>query len=95
MASQKSKVQLTPSTENIYGIYDGRVNSEIGYFIADFKKIEVRPLYKKDGRTDKSNYPRVVPNNRPSHLIINFLKFSKPSPNFISTPLPLPLLLIS
>ena len=27
-----------------------------GNFIADFKKAEVRPLYKNDGRADKSNY---------------------------------------
>ena len=36
-----------------------------GSFIADFNKIEVRPLYKKDRRTNKSNYLR-VPNNHPS-----------------------------
>ena len=27
-----------------------------GHFIADFKKAEVRPVYKNDGRVDKSNY---------------------------------------
>ena len=27
-----------------------------GNFIADFKKAEVRPVYKNDGRVDKSNY---------------------------------------
>ena len=27
-----------------------------GKFIDDFKQAEVRPLYKKDGRTDKPNY---------------------------------------
>ena len=28
----------------------------MGNFIADFKEAEVRPLYKNDGRADKSNY---------------------------------------
>ena len=28
----------------------------VGSFIADFKEAEVRPLYKNDGRADKSNY---------------------------------------
>ena len=32
MALQKSKVQLAPPTKKIYGIEDGRANSEIGYF---------------------------------------------------------------
>ena len=30
-----------------------------GNFIADFKVADVRPLYKNDGGTDKSNYPPV------------------------------------
>ena len=29
-------------------------------FIADFKVAEVRPLYKNDGRADKSNYRPVI-----------------------------------
>ena len=30
MASQRFEVQLAPPAENIYGIKDGRANSEIG-----------------------------------------------------------------
>ena len=36
-------------------------------FIDDFKQAEVRPLYKKDGRTDKSNY-------RPISILSNVSK---------------------
>ena len=38
-----------------------------GKFIDDFKQAKVRPLYKKDGRTDKSNY-------RPISIISNVSK---------------------
>ena len=38
-----------------------------GKFIDDFKQAEVRPLYKKDGRTDKSNY-------RPISILSNVSK---------------------
>ena len=31
-----------------------------GKFIDDFKQAEVRPLYEKDGRTDKSNYRPII-----------------------------------
>ena len=38
-----------------------------GNFIADFKETEVRPLYKNDGRADKSNY-------RPISILSNVSK---------------------
>ena len=36
----------------------GSPNTE-GSFIADFKKAEVCPLHKDDGRVDKSNYQSI------------------------------------
>ena len=36
MSLQKSKVQLAQPTKNIYGILDGRANSEIGYISTGF-----------------------------------------------------------
>ena len=41
-----------------------------GEYVEDFKKVEVRPLYKKDGRKENSNY-------RPVSIISNVSKFVK------------------
>ena len=43
-----------------------------GNFVDDFKQAEVRPFYKKDGRTDKSNY-------RPISILSNVSKISERS----------------
>ena len=45
-------------TEFIYKSNNHRIFE--GNFIADFKEAEIRPLFKNDGRADKSNTDQLV-----------------------------------
>ena len=49
-----------------------------GEYVEDIKKVEVRPLYKKDGRKEKSNY-------RPVSILSNVSKVHEVYQKFIES----------